>query len=74
MMEWQLIDTAPKDKTIFAYGTAWGDYGYTPDMKIIYPVRWNGKGWQVQSATPRYFNGFTPTHWYPIPEPPEKEK
>ncbi len=65
MSNWQPIETAPKDGTLIIVGCPgsphlW-DVGRWEKMKRV-PDRWaNSMG-----ALP-----FTPTHWQPIPEPPE---
>ena len=66
-MEWQLIETAPKDGTpIIVYPnidvTFWG---YTKDDSD--PYGWVGS----YSYTTDDFNTLSPTHWMPLPAPPE---
>ena len=69
---WQPIETAPKDgREVLALGLRHGDYGYTDDEKGWTGIRWMNKGWQETKPTGRYSNGFTPTHWMPLPAPPE---
>jgi hypothetical protein len=76
MQGWQPIETAPKDGTLIcAYGIAHGDYGYTEAESTEFKIRWRknmaGCGmWEIDDITPRYFNGFTPKHWMPLPDPP----
>ena len=67
-MEWQTIDTAPKDGTGFLYfqklpfGQKWIGSGIWHDGKFIH-VQWNGDecDWTTIS----------PTHWMPLPDPPK---
>lgn len=61
-MEWQLIETAPKDGThvlVFMYG----------DMTTAY---WDGETWELSIASdgPVESNEVNPTHWMPLPTPP----
>lgn len=80
MSEWKPIESAPRDGTeVIAYGTRRGDWGYTEDSKEWTGVKWvapsynpNGR-WEETRAAPRYSNGFVPTHWMPLPPPPEVE-
>jgi hypothetical protein len=61
-MEWQDISTAPKDGTaVLAYDPSWYD--------VPYPMKMNRFGRWVH-----WFDDhgpFHPTHWQPLPEPPE---
>lgn len=69
--EWQPIETAPKDGTeIIAFGFSRGDYGYDDEYTWT-GVRWGRQGWATTKPTGRYFIGFAPTHWTPLPEPPK---
>ena len=73
-MEWQPIETAPRDGSeIIAFGIRGGDYGYTSDEKAWTGVSWSNslKLWIETKAAPRYSNGFKPTHWIPLPLPPK---
>lgn len=73
---WQPIETAPKDGTeVIAWGLFPGDYGYTESENGWTGVKWNrlSKEWQVTKPTPRYFQGFKPTHWIPRPAAPEAD-
>ena len=61
-MQWQPIETAPKDYTNIL---VWNDGGAHRDgwVSIAY---WNDDGW----ISP--FGGeYDPTHWMPLPEPPQ---
>ena len=67
MSEWQPIETAPKDGTVFL------SFGISPDGGVLFAygkgfgvTRWdsgNGGRWQ---GGPAY-----PTHWQQLPEPPK---
>jgi hypothetical protein len=62
-MEWQSIDTAPKDSTLFiGYEDGCG-------VKITYWDDYYG----VRDGGFRIFasHGWRPTHWMPLPPPPK---
>lgn len=70
-MEWQPIETAPKDGSrILGYTPSW-----EPHIVCLY---WK----DFQQDDPEFEHGgfvddfinetFYPTHWMPLPEPPEK--
>ena len=66
-MEWQPIETAPKDGTRILIGV-W-DLG--PDVTS---ARWNGAFWDMSIQDEEFcgesdFAG--PTHWMPLPDPPK---
>ena len=64
MMQWQPIETAPRDKTMVALLHV-GAKGYWR-----YGVGWfmPQAGWQGWNSEDHKF----PTHWMPLPEPPEE--
>lgn len=63
MSDWQPIETAPRDGTIIlAY-----DPACHPD---VYTVRFEHEHWAIADA--EAFSTLTnPTHWMPLPSPPE---
>ncbi|MDF2757305.1 MAG: hypothetical protein K0S94_2900 [Nitrospira sp.] len=63
-MDWQSIETAPKDGTSILGGK--------PGMAAPWVVRWrNGK--RIQDWETSYsFIGFKPTLWMPLPKPPSE--
>ena len=62
-MEWQPIETAPKDGTqILVYEP---EEKYTPIYVVVYD---NGK-W-IEASGEQYAN-WKPTHWMPLPLPPK---
>lgn len=68
-MEWQPIDTAPKDGTVILVGV----WEIAPDMAS---AAWNGKFWSMNYMDEGEFIGsgeafHNPTHWQPLPEPPK---
>ena len=61
-MEWQSIETAPKDGTSF--------WGYWPGGKhdcSMYAFKWHKEGWW---ETNEDYPTTAPTHWMPLPDPP----
>jgi len=61
-MAWQPIETAPQDGSpVLAYDPTWYD--------VPHPMLWNGATWCLWFQSDRY-DGFRPTHWMPLPEPP----
>ena len=69
MTNWQPIETAPKDGYILVFG---------PDQMDIaaWEPHWpNGGAW-LRMQTAEYDNDGalvkTPTHWQPLPEPPNE--
>ena len=81
MIEWRLIDTAPKDGTRVMLWRGFPQYGDWDEMVI---AEWHGDEWQwpADRATTHgewsqddledgfsQANGFT--HWLPLPEPPQ---
>jgi hypothetical protein len=83
-MQWQPIETAPKDGTkIIGYGRtewlgSWQDSPRQTAPKTTAIIRWKepsfddgspGK-WLTKSCNP-YKDEMVPTHWMPLPEPPK---
>jgi hypothetical protein len=67
MIEWQPIETAPKDETwVMIYSKQLG----TPPFAIAFwsekDAKWFDVDWKFHSI----FVGLTITHWMPLPEPP----
>jgi hypothetical protein len=70
--DWRPIESAPKDGTeIIAWGVMAGEPGYTSDEKAWTGIRWSKDGWVTTKPQGRYFVGFHPTHWVPLPPPPQ---
>jgi hypothetical protein len=75
-MDWQPIETAPKDGTVI---DLWG-YGWNGKYRRMANCRWYDElgdgeftGWEQEYAeSPSYRNlrGVTFTHWMPLPPPP----
>lgn len=71
MMEWQPIETAPKDGThILGYADT------VEEMAVINCLpTWHDDEWSLSvSCKPASDNYFRPTHWMPLPKPPKTEE
>lgn len=68
-MEWQPIETAPKDRR--------SRLVWCPENKNVYCVYWEAPKEQPCLGKWAYFGGTNselidePTHWMPLPNPPE---
>ena len=81
MSEWQPIETAPKDGTaVVLYGKGLLRSGYEQAVGVYIPIhgedddstiRW----WHVEDGKfgPYAIRGPSPTHWMPLPPPPEEQ-
>jgi len=63
MNKWKKISSAPKDESMIL---CW-------DGGMIAICDWHkGYGFSVSHDAEDYaYNGYTPTHWQPLPEPPK---
>jgi hypothetical protein len=70
-MEWQPIETAPNDGETVVLGF----YRINEDCHFINPVYFDGHFWLTFSyhGEGREFY-VEPTHWMPIPEPPQAKE
>ena len=70
-MDWQTIDTAPKDGTAFL-GWLAERQGYVArqDVCISSWSEWGGGVWTVNGHTS---TASQPTHWMPLPFPPKDQ-
>lgn len=65
-MNWQPIETAPKDCGFLGYQSVPGD------MWIIAPMYWIGSEFAlVQFHFDNIEHPMKPTHWMPLPPPPK---
>jgi hypothetical protein len=77
MIDWQPIETAPKDGTaVLLFGQWAGEIaGIDPGGPDIYVGRWSGRGdyegflWALE-GTDAYAAWCKPSHWIPLPLPP----
>ena len=75
MSEWRVIETAPRDGTkidVWADGrriadASWGDY----DDWVVTPSGRQGWRYHHDEHATYYSIDPPPTHWMPLPEPPE---
>jgi len=70
MSEWQPIETAPKDgSSVLAYAPLSTDPHRADKPYRILPMRWDeSQCWRTDIMP---FVRFSPTHWMPLPAPPE---
>jgi hypothetical protein len=73
-MEWQPIETAPKDgDSILAFGLQGWDGNYKDyNNQVVYQVvywREDMEWWQVDTCS-FYCETLKATHWMPLPKPP----
>ena len=61
-IEWQPIETAPKDEPILV--------GPTKRMGICVAMYCGYDGWVTETCV-EWVSIYTPTHWMPLPEPPK---
>ena len=64
-MQWQDIETAPKDGTEVLICWFNGVQHYQVER-----VWWNGTQWGNDYQTFTEREGWAPSHWMPLPEPP----
>ena len=70
-MDWQPIETAPKDGTWFL---GWRNGYYEQDRVQVF--RWHeatlpqDSGWMNAPDNHEHGFDYEPTHWMPLPEPP----
>ncbi len=65
-MKWQPIETAPKDKTHVALLRQNGDGSVTYGHGFYMPM----EGWICWA----HYGNKLPTHWMPLPPPPEQSE
>lgn len=62
-MKWEPIETAPKDEAILAHWSA--SLGFNGEYEVIVLSE------QLNELSEWYEGNESPTHWMPLPEPPE---
>lgn len=63
---WQSIDSAPKDKIIFLCNSEYAEY-----YCRFHKGKWCYWGFDDFGTMSWVHIGFEPTHWHPLPQPPE---
>ena len=80
MSKWQKIETAPKDgTTVLLY--PWPGQAHGVMVGVWEAVdeysEWHGKSFTFAGFVDDYYSqepiDWEPTHWMPLPEPPEEE-
>lgn len=64
-VNWQPIDTAPKDECILLFGAK--------KTGIVVGMKHSLEGWVIDTPS-IWTRMYPPTHWAPLPEPPQKEQ
>jgi hypothetical protein len=75
-MDWQPIETAPKDGSKILVFTIHGDIEISKWCVINnyhYEDVGNGLYRKVFEPPTEFWNGNQPTHWQPLPDPPKGE-
>jgi len=68
---WSPIETAPKDgRAILLFGLLPGSMGYSDDSLIMSVGGWSGERWGAEANNGRFVMFLKPTHWMPLPNPP----
>jgi hypothetical protein len=63
---WQLIETVPKDERYILL--------YFPTLGVcIAKYRPFSESWLIKEGRAYYMHDERPTHWMPLPEPPEEK-
>lgn len=60
--EWQVIETAPADVPVLVYGAK--------RLKWAVAMYTHKDGWEVESSSDTH-SMYPPTHWMPLPSPPD---
>jgi len=72
MSEWQPIETAPKDGRDFLAVDSWEDDGEIINLWLVGYFHKGANRFHYGSADEDHFVvDHTPTHWMPLPEPPQ---
>jgi hypothetical protein len=72
MMEWQVIETAPRDGTrLFLYLPQTPGYRAAVRQIVIGAFSLTNKKWRVEKTYPGWVQQDRITHWMPLPEPPK---
>ncbi len=78
-MEWQPIETAPRDGTEIIVGVDIASVWIVRNARFVKATNWTPQepddvdGWWAQrnSVTQEHLDGiYEPTHWLPMPDPP----
>lgn len=70
-MQWQPIETAPKDgTTILAHNPRGLAFFARQDVVPVHWTGWGGGAWENSTSGHKVFDELT--HWMPLPAPPNK--
>lgn len=71
---WQPIETAPRDRRVLLWGRYWSDgQGWFSDALSGW---WSAEleRWEANGGLHSYSFGVRPTHWMPLPAPPQTKE
>ena len=72
---WMPIETAPKDgKAVLLFGILPGSLGYNEDSFVMSVGGWSGERWGAEANNGRFVRFLKPTHWMPLPPPPNPSR
>jgi hypothetical protein len=70
---WQPIETAPTDNTsVLVYGFWEGELYAKEDQREIWKAHFDHNKWWVDGGEYYSQSVISPTHWMPLPKPPER--
>jgi len=69
-MEWQPIDTAPKETIVLVYGYWDGELNEGDKVPDVWRAKFEFDLWWIDGG--EYYSQYVrnPTHWMPLPNPP----
>jgi hypothetical protein len=74
-MNWQPIETAPKDGTrVLIYGYWDGELSDLDEEPEVWKARFSLGTWWVDSDQYYVARVVNPTHWMPLPKPPKRKQ
>ena len=74
MGEWKTIDSAPKDGTSILLWCPYADKSGTIVVGEFWVRAWASSDWKIDYSTMVILDAPDPTHWMPLPEPPEADQ
>ena len=71
-VDWQTMESAPREKRVLVWALCYGSYGYTEDQHVMMFARFAAGRWNPDQATGQYWSGFKPLAWVPVPALPQE--
>lgn len=69
-MQWQPIETAPEKTLVLVYGEWDGELHGGDGTKEVHKARFEWGEWWIDGGEYYASHVRNPTHWMPLPEPP----